>query len=135
METHVPRSEPFFVTLLLRIKSQRATPIAVENFKLFPSISGKEHVSFPEDDVHSRRIIGQQGAEFGDGLYRPSLSKNAPQTLFKTRPLRGRYSLFLETICNRLRQTRDSTKRMSFVPIGTRAVYTETDAPGTKRWG
>jgi len=117
METHVPRSEPFFLTLLLRIKSQRATPIAVENFKLFPSISGKEHVSFPEDDVHSRRIIGQQGAEFGDGLYRPSLSKMHHKRLFKTRLLRGPVQFIFRNHMQPLASDKGFNQRMSFEPI------------------
>jgi hypothetical protein len=83
------RSESFFVTLLLRIKSQRATPLAIETFKLFLTVNGKEHVSFAEDEVHARRIVNEQGAEYGDGAYSPSLSKNGPVTLIQDKTVEG----------------------------------------------
>ena len=86
---YLSRSEPFFVTLLLRIKNQRAIPIVIETFKLFLIVNGKEYVSFAEDEVHARRIVNQEGAEFGDGSYSPSLSKNAPLTLIQDKTIEG----------------------------------------------
>jgi hypothetical protein len=84
-----PLHEPCFVTLLIKIRNRRPTSIAIETFKLSLLVNGKALISFAEDTVFARRIVNQEGIEYGEGSHSQNLNENTPIMLIEDKPIEG----------------------------------------------
>ena len=87
----VPRDPPCFITMSVKIRNPRSSPIALDSFKLYLNLDGREFISHAVEKSFGRRLIDRFGNESGECEYQSNLNanENKPVTVVQDQPKEG----------------------------------------------
>ena len=96
----VPRDPPCFITISVKIRNPRSSPIALDSFKLYLNLDGKEYISHAEEKSFGRRTIDRFGNEGGEFEYQSNLNakENKPVTIIEDQTKEGTLQFVIKEV-------------------------------------